>query len=104
MRAARWLLLAALATAPRPGLAQGIALAPTAPGMAMTPPGAGMADTSPAAPVTGPVTPTRPMAEPPHLVDDRPGLRRTPAPDGTLPNQRTGPRRAHVVHDICIGC
>ncbi|MBE7204239.1 MAG: hypothetical protein INR70_41495 [Parafilimonas terrae] len=27
-----------------------------------------------------------------------------PSTDGQLPNQRTGPRREHVVHDICIGC
>lgn len=24
--------------------------------------------------------------------------------DGELPNQRTGPKRERVVHDICIGC
>ncbi|MGU3667816.1 hypothetical protein ACLBX9_26825 [Methylobacterium sp. A49B] len=27
-----------------------------------------------------------------------------PVIDGQLPNQRTGPKREHVVHDICIGC
>ena len=105
MRIGGWLALAVLSVAPRMGLAQGIAPAPATPGMAMTRPGVGMAN-GPSA-----VTLVAPAGESRHVVDARPRLRhidglgdKPPSPDGALPNQRTGSRRQHVVHDICIGC
>ncbi|MCJ2140609.1 hypothetical protein [Methylobacterium sp. E-066] len=48
---------------------------------------------------------------PPAPADPAAGRRRLqalgsgfPSMEGRLPNQRTGHRREHVVHDICIGC
>lgn len=82
---------------------------PPAPGMALTLPEPGMANSlansaavAPSAPPSIPVAPQ---------IDPGEGRRRLralgtgfPSLGGQLPNQRTGSRHQHVVHDICIGC
>lgn len=81
---------------------------PPAQGMVMPLPDPGMANTAPD-PVREPGAAQ--TAPPPSAVDPAGGRRRYqalgngfPSADGRLPNQRTGPRREHAVHDICIGC
>jgi hypothetical protein len=81
---------------------------PPAQGMVMPLPDPGMANSAPS-PAQEPEA--APPAPPPPVVDPAGGRRRYqalgsgfPSTDGRLPNQRTGPRREHVVHDICIGC
>jgi hypothetical protein len=107
MRPRGRLILAVLAAAPLTARAGEIAQAPSGLGMALTAPDPGMANGSPApapTPAAGPPTV-------PQKTDLTGGQRRLgalgsglPAADGQLPNQRTGRRREHVVHDICIGC
>jgi hypothetical protein len=74
-----------------------------APGMAMPLPDPGMA--------TGPAAAPAPAQPNVAGTDPTGGERRFRAlgsgfstAEGRLPNQRTGPRREHVVRDICIGC
>lgn len=101
------LILVVLASASVPAQAGEFAQAPPTPGMVMTRPDPGMAN-SPAMPVPDAAAPAQ---RPPASVDPAAGRRRFQgvgsgfsAMDGRLPNQRTGQRRQHVVHDICIGC
>ncbi|MDP4003737.1 hypothetical protein [Methylobacterium sp. NEAU K] len=110
MRVRCRLVLAALAVAPLPAHAgefasarpvQGMAIPLADPGIASgAPPVAPLPETAPSAPTPLPTT-----------ADLTGGRRRIPtlgsgfpSTDGRLPNQRTGPRHEHVVHDICIGC
>ncbi|MCJ2052554.1 hypothetical protein [Methylobacterium sp. J-070] len=107
MRPRSRLILAALAAAPLSARAGEFAQAPPMPGMALTLPEPGMANGAPALPPPAavPPVPVVPQA-------DLTGGRRRPrvlgggfrSVDGQLPNQRTGPKHEHVVHDICIGC
>ncbi|QEE39326.1 MULTISPECIES: hypothetical protein [unclassified Methylobacterium] len=103
------LILVVLVCAPVSALAG--EFAPTAPaqGMMMPPPDPGMANSVPSQ--APPADAGAPAPVQPATADPAAGRRRFqvlgsgfPATDGKLPNQRTGPRRAHVVHDICIGC
>ena len=103
------LILVALVCAPLPARAGEFASTAPTQGMVMPLPDPGMANSAPsAAPPPDAATP----APPPPLVADPVGGRRRfpvlgsgfPSTEGRLPNQRTGPRREHVVHDICIGC
>ena len=78
---------------------------PPMPGMALTLPEPGMANSEPAGPPAPAEVPAPPQS------DSFEGKRRLralgsgfPSSDGQLPNQRTGSRHQHVVHDICIGC
>lgn len=78
---------------------------PPAPGMALVPLEPGMAHGEigdPFAKATGSLSPQTDIAV---------GQRRLrvlgggfPTAAGRLPNQRTGARHQHAVHDICIGC
>jgi hypothetical protein len=76
--------------------------------MALTLPDPGMANSTPAPPPGPGAAAPAPVAVPTDLTGGRRRLRALgsgfPSTDGQLPNQRTGPRREHVVHDICIGC
>ena len=109
MRPLNRLFLATLALVPTATRAGEFAQAPPAPGMALTLPGGGMAN-SVATPAPPPpvVAPPAPLAVQADLTGGRRRLRALgsgfPAIDGQLPNQRTGQRHQHVVHDICIGC
>jgi hypothetical protein len=107
------LILAVLAAAPLSARAGEFAPTPPVPGMALTLPGSGMATGAPVplAPVPSPAATAPPAPVPPPAQADLTGPRRPrtlgsgfPSTDGQLPNQRTGPRRERVVHDICIGC
>lgn len=105
MRPRSRLILAAFAAAPLSAQAGDFAQVPPVPGMALTHPEPGMAIGTPVPPpaAASPV-PAAPQAD--LTMGRRPkalGTGRTSA-DGQLPNQRTGPKRDHVVHDICIGC
>ncbi|MGH1573064.1 hypothetical protein ACRAWG_23305 [Methylobacterium sp. P31] len=99
------LFLGVLTLVPLTARAGEFAQAPPAPGMALTLPDPGMANSAPA-----PTAPPEAAAPPPQV--DPLGERRRfgalgsgfPSLEGRLPNQRTGPRREHVVRDICIGC
>lgn len=78
---------------------------PPTPGMALTLPEPGMANSE----ATAPSAPAAVTVAPPG--DPLGGRRRLkalgsgfPSIAGQLPNQRTGSRHQHVVHDICIGC
>ena len=105
------LVLLGTAVSPSMAVSQGIATAPPALGMAVPLPDPGMANDSPSA-LPAPVGAD---AGQPH-VEERfgvgvPGRRRPRGlgsgfadARGRLPNQRTGPRHEHVVHEICIGC
>jgi hypothetical protein len=105
MRPLSRLFLAALVLAPAAARAGEFAPTPPAPGMALTLPDPGMANSTPATP---PGLGAAPVAAQADLTGSRRRLRALgsgfPSTDGQLPNQRTGPRREHVVHDICIGC
>ena len=101
MRPPSRLILAVLAAAPLSARAGDFAQTPPTPGMALTPPAPGPT------PGMANVAPAIPLAPPADLAGNRrsralgSGFSST---DGQLPNQRTGPRRTHAVHDICIGC
>ncbi|SFM13747.1 hypothetical protein [Methylobacterium pseudosasicola] len=78
---------------------------PPAQGMVMPLPDTGMANSAPSA------APSPAAPAPSTTAEPANGRRRLqalgsgfPSTEGRLPNQRTGPRREHVVHDICIGC
>jgi len=78
---------------------------PPVPGMAVTLPEPGMANSE----AVGSSVPAEVPAAP--RTDSGEGRRRLralgagfPSIGGQLPNQRTGSRHQHVVHDICIGC
>ncbi|MBP1178658.1 hypothetical protein JOE48_000622 [Methylobacterium sp. PvR107] len=105
MRPLSRLFLAAFALASAAARAGEFAPAPPAPGMALTLPDPGMANSTPATP---PGLGAPPVAVQADLTGGRRRLRALgsgfPSTDGQLPNQRTGPRRERVVHDICIGC
>ncbi|MCJ2093382.1 hypothetical protein MKK67_12925 [Methylobacterium sp. J-072] len=83
------------------------ASAPPTQGMVMPLPDPGMVNSAPStAPPPEAATPAQPAT-----ADPAAGRRRLqalgsgfPSTEGRLPNQRTGHRREHVVHDICIGC
>ncbi|MCJ2069920.1 hypothetical protein MKK75_14140 [Methylobacterium sp. J-030] len=88
-----------------PARAGEFAPVPPAPGMALTPPEPGMANSVAVRPSAPPAIPAPPQ------IDPGEGHRRPralgagfPVIGGQLPNQRTGSRHQHVVHDICIGC
>lgn len=102
------LFLAAFALAPMTARAGEFAQIPPAPGMALTLPDPGMANSTHAPPPGPGAAAPAPVAVPADLTGGRRRLRALgsgfPSTDGQLPNQRTGPRREHVVHDICIGC
>ncbi|KAB1070784.1 hypothetical protein F6X53_29595 [Methylobacterium soli] len=80
--------------------------------MALTIPWHGMAFTAPPHPAADVLQTSRdPIINAGHVVDLPPAHRRMPLSgsdrrllDGQLPNQETGPKREHVVRDICIGC
>ncbi len=89
----------------------GFRLAPAATGMALTLPWHGMALTARQQPLDTPRPAPSPILDAVHAMNLPPAYRRVqlsrgaePLPGGKLPNQRTGPKREHVVHDICIGC
>jgi hypothetical protein len=107
MRPLSRLFLAAFVLAPAAARAGEFAQIPPAPGMALTLPDPGMASGTPA-PAPPPALAAPPVAAQADLTGGRRRLRALgsgfPSTDGQLPNQRTGPRREHVVHDICIGC
>lgn len=95
------LIFAATASAQAGEFAQ----VPPAPGMALTLPEPGMANSDRAEPSAPAAVPVRPegdsLAGPGRLRMLGSGF---PSIAGQLPNQRTGSRHQHVVHDICIGC
>jgi hypothetical protein len=110
MRPRSLLVLAILTLAPLPAGAGEFAQTLPAQGMALTLPDPGMANSAPAPappPAAGAARPA-PVSAQADLTGGRRRLRALgsgfPAIDGQLPNQRTGPRHEHVVHDICIGC
>lgn len=98
-------LVLALLTTCAPARAGEFAPVPPVPGMALTLPEPGMVKSEAAEPAAQSAAPAPPS------IDPGQGRRRLPAlgtgissSGGQLPNQRTGPRHTHVVHDICIGC
>jgi len=102
------LILVALACAASSAQAGEFAATPPVQGMVMSLPDSGMANSTP-----NPAPPPEAAAPAPASTSADPanGRRRLqafgsgfPSIEGRLPNQRTGPRREHVVHDICIGC
>jgi hypothetical protein len=85
--------------------------APPARGMALTTPWHGMAFTDRPQPADVPQPPRDPIINAVHTVNLPPTHKRMRFSggderlvNGRLPNQRTGPKRDHVVRDICIGC
>jgi hypothetical protein len=108
MRPRSWLVLSALVATPLSVRAGEFAQTAPAPGMALTLPESGMANGAPAPAPPSAVDAPAPVAPQVDLAGGRRRLRALgsglPAIEGQLPNQRTGPKREHVVHDICIGC
>ena len=105
MRPRSRLILAALAAAPLSARAGEFASVPPVPGMALSFPEPGMASGIPVPPeAAAPPVPVAPQADPTGSRRPRAPANGRIATDGRLPNQRTGPKREHVVHDICIGC
>ena len=108
MRPLSRLFLAAFVLAPAAARAGEFAQIPPAPVMALTLPDPGMASSAPAPAPPPALAAPPPVAAQADLTGGRRRLRALgggfPSTDGQLPNQRTGPRREHVVHDICIGC
>ncbi|MBE7248146.1 MAG: hypothetical protein INR63_24640 [Actinomycetospora chiangmaiensis] len=107
MRPRSRLLLAALVAVPLSAQAGEFAQTAPAPGMALTLPEPGMASGAPV-PASPPAAVPPPVAPQADLTGGRRRLKAVgsglPPIEGQLPNQRTGPKREHVVHDICIGC
>jgi hypothetical protein len=80
-------------------------------GMALTTPWHGMAFTDQRQPNDVLQPERRPIINASHPTDLTPAYRHVrlsrgadPVLGGQLPNQQTGPKREHVVRDICIGC
>ena len=94
-----------LASLARPPARAGeFAQVPPGPGMALWRADSGMANSVPAGPTVPAASPVPPRIDPGNgrrLNSPGGGL---PPLTGQLPNQRTGARHQHVVHDICIGC
>ncbi|MCJ2136101.1 hypothetical protein MKK69_18950 [Methylobacterium sp. J-026] len=87
-----------------PAQAGEFAQGPPAPGMALTRADPGMANSVPAGlsdPAASPLSPQIDPGNGRRLGGPGGGF---PPLKGQLPNQRTGSRHQHVVHDICIGC
>lgn len=91
--------------APASARAGEFAQVPPTPGMALTLPAPGMANSEMAERSTSAAGPAPPQNDP---LEGRRNLSMPgsgfPSVAGRLPNQRTGSRHQHVVHDICIGC
>jgi hypothetical protein len=84
---------------------------PAAGGMVLTVPWQGMAFTDHHRPSDVPQPERRPIINASHTTDLTPAYRHVrlsrgadPVLGGQLPRQQTGPKREHVVRDICIGC